>query len=337
MQGQRGFVLLELVVGALIVTLLAVWGANTLARRMDEASAQNAAVWMLSVRGAALAYVGHYAAALTQADPSVPMAAQGYADWTAPTLDELKASGLLAMGFPDYVSLVGGADIRLLRAGDCPGSLCHLTVFVTSRRPLLRSNTDQVDEHMVALWLMAAQGLGGKVTEAHPQWLSGASFKYSNPPAASMPVMPPGTVVLVITPEQLGSSDFLRVGDNRDPDFQGGLTVQGDVAAAADVRVGRNVVLDGQAGWMEGCMDDGAISKDDNGGLLVCRGGLWQSTGRGGGGYSLNGAGGCTGAGMNPVTKDCSCPMRHTRVLISDSGSGVPAGDRVLGYLCVSR
>lgn len=335
MQEQRGFVLLELLVGALIVTLLAVWGANTLARRLDQTSAQTAAVWMLSVRGAAQAYVGHYAATLTQADPSASMAAQGYADWTAPTLDELKASGLLATGFPDTVTLAGGADIRLMRAGDCPGSLCRLTVFITSRRPLLRANTDQVDEHMQALWLMAVQGLGGKVSEAQPQWLSGASFKYPNPPLSGMAVLPPGTVALVITPEQLGGGDFLRVGDSRDPDFQGDLTVQGDVAAAANLRVGQNLILASEASWMELCANKGAITKDDNGGLLVCRSGIWQSTGLSGGGYSLDASGVCTSAGMNPMTKDCSCPLRHNRVLISDSGVGTPG--RVLGYLCVSR
>ncbi|MBP6020191.1 MAG: type II secretion system protein [Burkholderiaceae bacterium] len=337
MQDQRGFVLLELVVGALIVTLLAVWGANTLARRMDEASAQAAAVWMLSVRGAAQAYVGHYAATLSQADPSVLMKDQGYADWAAPTLDELKANGLLATGFPDHVQLAGSADIRVMREGDCPGSLCRVTAFVTSSRPLLRLNTDQVDEHMVALWLMAVQGLGGKVSDAQPQWLSGASFKYANPPVAGMVVLPPGTVVLVVTPEQSGSSDFLRVGDSRDPDFQGELTVQGDVVAAADFRVGRNLILDSEASWMMGCDDEGAITKDDNGGLLMCRSGLWQSTGRGGGGYSLEATTGCTGAGINPLTNNCSCPPHHSRVLISDSGPGAPGGYRLLGYVCVSR
>ncbi|NYT66522.1 type II secretion system protein [Alcaligenaceae bacterium] len=337
MQGQRGFVLLELMVGALIVTLLAVWGANTLARRIDEASAQTAAVWMLSVRGAAQAYVNHYAAHLTQADPAIVMATQGYADWAAPTLNELKSNGLLATGFPEDVSLAGSANIRLTRAGDCPGSLCALTVFITSTRPLLRPNSDQVDEHMMALWLMAAQGLGGKVTSSQAQWLSGASFKYPNPPADGMAAMPPGTLVLVITPEQLGGSDFLRIRDTRDPDFQGDLTVQGDVAAAADIHLDGRLILGSQANWMDGCDKEGAITQDNHGGLLQCRGGMWQSTARGGGGYSVDTALGCTVGGVNPITNGCNCPVRHHRVLISDSGTEVPGGGRVLGYLCVSR
>src|SRR3546814_17622429 len=78
---QQGFVLLELIAVALLTTLPAVWGANTLVNAMNDAKAQDAAVWMLSIRNSAQAYLERYAGVLAQAEHAQVLPGPGYAHW----------------------------------------------------------------------------------------------------------------------------------------------------------------------------------------------------------------------------------------------------------------
>src|SRR5690606_3287736 len=100
--------------------------------------------------------------------------------------------------------------------GVCPGQTCRVEALMYSKRPLLLSG-GQVDEQMVAQWILAAQGWGGSVTPAQPDLVRGAAFQMPNPPIPG-PALPPGTVALAITSDQLSHLVFLRVGDLRDPD-----------------------------------------------------------------------------------------------------------------------
>lgn len=341
MRVQRGFVMLELLLGMLIMTLLAVWGANTVARRIDDTAAQSAAVWMLSVRHAAKAYTERYAHALLAADPSTEIAVGRYANWSAPTLAELKADDLLSHGFPEGVQHVGGAEIRVLREGDCPGPACRLAILIHSSQPLVHKGTTRVHEQMLAQWLMSTQGLGGRVSQVQPDTIGGGSFRYANPPVAGGTALPAGTVAVAVTAEQLESAGYLRVGDIRDPDFQGKLSVQGDAEFASDLRVSGYLRLDKLELWQSRCNEKNALAQDRYGGLLMCIGGYWQAASRNAGGYSRDSVLGCRkltdGQGVNPITHDCSCPAGYSSVLISDSGPPSPGGSRVTGYLCVNQ
>ncbi len=339
MSVQRGFILLELLIGALILTLLAVWGTTTLVRRLDETAAQTSAVWMLSVRAATQAYIQRYSAVLTQEKADVAMAAHGYTDWAAPRLDELKADGLLSVGFPNRNNQVGGVAIGILHQGSCPGPECHLAAIVSGTQPLLQRGSDQVNKYMVAQWLMASQGWGGRVSSTQPQAIMGTSFSYPNPPVAGKAALPPGTVVLAITAEQTANADFLRVGDTRNPDFQGELAVQGDVNVNAGLRVGGYLRLDNVQTLMARCNDPYALARSDRHGLLMCMDGVWQSASRSGGGYSIDSEQGCrkgqNDQGVNPITQDCSCLPTERAIMISDSGASTPGERRFIGFLCV--
>lgn len=338
MRKQQGFALLELTVVAVLATLLAVWASHTLVNRIGDASAQAHAVWMLAIKKSVHGYIQTYAGALMRAEHAGAMSPQGYADWAAPRLSELKAGSLLSAGFPE-TAFPGGASVRLTRHGDCPGDTCRIEALVYGNKPFLLSAGSQVDEQMVAQWLMAAQGWGGSVSHARPGVISGPAFEVPNPPASGA-ALPPGTVALAITSEQLNHLDFLRVGDTRDPAFEGSASIKGNVSTQSDLHVGQYLHLGGQARMQDSCSDDTAVARDINGGLLVCRGGTWNGVSRtGGGGYSVNEIYGCaTRAGattQNPVTRACSCPGATASVLIADSGPQAFPEGRTLGYLCV--
>lgn len=339
MRKQQGFALLEIMVAAILTTLLAVWASNTLVNRISDASAQAHAAWMLAIKKSVHAYIQTHAGALMRAGQADAMSQQGYADWAAPTLSELKAGGMLSVGFPESAFPGGGASVRLIRHGACPGVTCRLEALVYGNKPFLLSGGAQVDEQMVAQWLMAAQGWGGAVARARPGVISGPAFEMPNPPAPGS-VLPPGTVALAITAEQLSLLDFLRVGDTRDPDFAGSASIKGSISTQSDLHVGQYLHLGAQAKLQDPCSDDTAVTRDMKGGLLVCRNNTWRAASRtGGGGFSINMIYGCatrTGATTeNPVTGACSCPNGAASVLISDSGPQAFPEGRVMGFLCV--
>src|SRR5690606_6852984 len=134
---------------ALLMTLLAVWGANTLVNAMNDARAQDGAVWMLSLRKAAQDYLERYAELLAGAEDPQALASHGYADWTVPSLAELKADTLLSPGFPERAA-IGGATLRVVRDGACPGRDCRVQALVHSNGPLLYRNTERIDAQSVA-------------------------------------------------------------------------------------------------------------------------------------------------------------------------------------------
>lgn len=338
MRGQKGFAILELMIAAIILTLLAVWASNTLVNRINDASAQASAAWMLAVNKSVHGYIRRHAGAMAQAQHSGALQPEGYADWSAPELFELKADGLLSRGFPESVSRGGGVSIRLIRDGVCPGPTCRLEALMYSKQPLLLSR-GRVDEQMVAQWILAAQGWGGSVTQAQPQLVRGAAFEMPNPPAPGA-ALPPGTVALAITSEQLSHLDFLRVGDLRDPDFQGTASVKGDISTQGGLRAQQYLHLGAQERLHGPCKDSTAVARGADGGLLVCSGKIWRPSSRtGSGGYSINLRYGCKtrsdASTENPVTGACSCPGLSTPVLIADSGPLEFPEGRTMGYLCV--
>lgn len=339
MNTQKGFALLELVVVALLATLLAVWASGTLVYRMDEVKAQAGAAWMLTVRQSVQRYIQRYAEYIASADADAVLAQRGYTNWATPTLAQLKADSLLPTAFPERVSPGDGASVQVLRSGACPGPDCRIQALVYSNKPLLQAGRTTVDQHMVAQWLMASQGWGGRVSSDHPQFVRGASFAFPNPVAGGER-LPPGTVALAINGSESDESHFLRVRDSRNPDFQGSADVKGSITTGADMHVKRYLYLQTEEERFAPCNDDGAVAMEHNGGLLICRNNEWYTTNRySGGGFSNNLSRGCYnsngGSTANPRTGACSCPMGTAIVQISDSGPHAAPEGRTLGYLCV--
>jgi prepilin-type N-terminal cleavage/methylation domain-containing protein len=348
---QHGFALLELLVAMLVTVLLAVWGSNTLMRKVNDAGAQAMAAWMLTARDAFTGYIERYAVLLTQATLPGALGDKGYENWAEPSLSELKSDGLLSAGFPEQAMRGTGLALRVLRHGACPGSECRLEAVLYGTQPLRLGDSSRTDEQMVAQWMMAAQGWGGVVTDARPQFIRGPAFQFPNPPSGGDP-LPAGTVALAITSEQLQALNYLRVADARDPQFQGSLTVlanistqgsvsaQGDLVAQGSLRAADYLSIGAQNIEQHPCSPVGMVARNSQGGLLVCHANLWRPAARGGGGFMMHSTRGCyTGAGApsaNPVTGYCGCPFGYTPVPISDSGPPArPEDGRSTGYLCV--
>lgn len=340
MRRQRGFALLELAVAALIATLLVVWGADSLARRLDEARAQALAAWMLAVRGGVQTFLQRHAAVLADAGGVDALAAQGVANWHQPLLSELKTAGFLSPGFPERGPGGMRVAIRLLPGPQCPGDGCVVQALIHGTAALLDRRLERVDERMTALWLLASAGLGGTVDRREPAVVRGASFGFPNPPAPDMPALAVGTPAVAVTAGQAGDARFLRVGDDRDPDFQATASIRGDIRTEGSVVAQEYLVTGARHTARSFCIQEGAVSREAYRGLLVCQNGAWRSAGgRGGGGFSTNSVHGCAASGgmstANPVTGSCTCPPGHAIVTISDSGATTAADGRTRGYLCV--
>jgi len=335
---QRGFALLELAVAALIAMLLAVWGGQALVHRLNDAHAKAAAVWMEVVHKSVLAYVQQHGVEIQEATGPDALAIHGYADWRAPTLLELKHAGLLSPETPEHSPLTGAAKVTVWHRGACPGDHCMIEALVHGERPLRDERHERTDEAMLAEWLLASEGKGAAVQARDPARIRGATFAFDSmlPDGRQLPV---GTVGMGITAEHLAQWSYLRVRDRRDPDFQGKLTVAGDVIGGADLVAAGSVVIHTHEEVGERCATEDAIVQDVAGGLLVCRHGRWRPGSRSSGGYGLNDLYGCaTMDGVptaNPVTGSCTCPSYATATLIADSGPrDFPQGQQFT-YLCV--
>ena len=342
-QSQGGYALIELALGLLIASLLAAWGAQAWVNRLNDAQAQSAAVWMEAVHKAVLGYVQRHGPAIQEAETEYALSAHGFQDWRAPSLDELAQAGLLSSGMPLAIRPIGSARIHVWKRGDCPGDSCIVEALVHSERPFLDERSGEVNQAMVAQWLLAANGEGAAVHPDKPDHIRGIRFAFSS----SLPdgtILPAGTVGMAVTAEHQALWSFLRVRDRRDPDFQGGLTVAEHVQGGGDADFAGHLVLGAGAQTDAACSPENAIAHDiRNGGLLVCFRGRWRSSGKFGGAYGYNIPNGCrTPEGLstaNPITRDCSCPLYTVPTLVYDSGPPDPMGGPSRGrqsvYICI--
>lgn len=333
---QRGFALLELVVAMLLATLLAVWAASAIVDRINEAAAEGTAVWMLAAKQGVKDYLLKYAVVLRTAQSPDDLAMHGYADWKSPSVKELREDGLLSAGFPEAQGRGPSLVIQVLRDPACTESSCRIEALIHTDRPLMRHGASIPDEQMVAHWLLATKGQGGVVHASKPHRVEGASFGFANPPDIDAANLSIGSVALAVTAEELSSAQFLRVGDPRDPLFQGALSVKGDIQGDGSLAVQEHLSIGAQGQFGRGCEPDGKIARELGGGLVVCDAGVWKwASGRGGGGYSTNSMKGCGLDTRNPITNACTCPPYFQAVRIAESGSMMDPGGVTRGYLCV--
>jgi len=334
MSRQRGFALFELALVLLITTLAAVFAADRFAERSREVVVEGHAAWLRMLHEATSQYLAQHGDSLAMLGTAASI--EGFAEAMAPTLAELKAAGLLAEGFPMQGARDVAGRVQVLRDAGCPHEPCRIEALIYSDAPLGRDASRPYRLPMVAHWLSVSRGQGAAIMPDRPFEISGAAFSFANPPVAGMTPLPVGTVALAVTAGSPGSSQFLRVGDLRNPDFKGEASIEGDISTQGLLRVREHLHIESQATAQAICTPEGAIVRERYGGLLVCRGGRWRSAGgSGGGGYSVNNLSGCQPAAANPVTGDCSCPSNYMPVRIADSTSAVPSEGRTRGYLCV--
>jgi len=362
-----GSLLFELMLVTAITLALAVWGGHEWARRSRDLQARSLATWMLTAHAAASAYLARHGPELARLPADNALAARGFAAWSSPRWSELQAVGLLPASWQAIGPMGQQLTLRVVPAAGCTQVPCPVQGLVHVQAPLL-TRSGQVDEALIAEWLVAAQGHGLVSWSAQPVVLSGSGVRWPVPASWGSEVTQ-GTVALLATwvdlaapggeppdvlpPEGPGDpqppepgfdhADFLRVGDVRDPDFQGDATVQGRMRSGSHLVAADGLVLENL--WAEGqaCAADGALGRSRSGpGLMECRGGLWRALLRpDGGGYLTNNRRGCVDAAgvstANPVTGTCTCPAAYLMVRVSESGAAMSSEGLTLGYICVAR
>ncbi len=340
---QRGLALVELALVMMLGMMLAVLGIRSWVNQVNDAQARAAAVWMSSVHKAVLGYLQRHGPAIQDAEVDDALHVHGFANWRAPTLAELAAAGLLTSGMPEAVRATGSARIHVWKR-ECPGDACTVEALIHSERPLLDPR-GQPDEAAIAQWLLAAEGEGAAVHPDEPGRLRGTRFSYSSAlPDGS--IMPPGTVGMAVTAEHQALWSFLRVRDHRDPDFQGNLSVVGDLHGGGDAVVTGQLTLGREAQFNQACRPEQAIAHHESGGLMVCRMGRWRPAGQFGGAYTYNSHYGCVDldgvSAVNPLTGRCSCAPGTSAVRIFDTGTEsehAQPGESMLGrrfvYVCI--
>ncbi|MDN5844512.1 MAG: hypothetical protein L0H54_13830, partial [Alcaligenaceae bacterium] len=294
------------------------------------------------------AYLDSHADEMAEAPLPGPLAGGAYQDWSQPKWVELKADHMATADFPESGPLGLQLGLQVLRHGACPGAACRLEALIHTDGPILSRDHKQIDQGMIAQWLMAAQGHGAVVWERSPDVLAGASLRHPNPLPGATQAWQAGVVAVSVVQSagsgggsnQGDTEDFLRVGDTRNPDFQGSATVKGDIGTQSSLTAARYLVLAERNSEYHVCGVEGALSVERGfQGLLLCSSGLWRSAGRAaGGGFSHHSVRGCVNSlgqsTRNPVTRGCFCPDGYVPVQISDSGSD-PVQGRTQGYICV--
>lgn len=346
---QRGSLLLEFMVAAVLSLLLAVWAGHEWAQRARALQARSLAAWMDVAREAAESFLARHAVELAHAGAADALAGQGYADWAVPQWDELRSAGLLAGGWQDRGPLRRTLGLRVVREGECPGASCRVWGLVHAR-PALRTSAGGVDESLAAEWLQAAEGRGLVIWPHRPGFLGGAGLRVPVPEEGAED-WAPGVVALAarVPAGQMGDAGsedtdaYLRVRDSRDPDFQGDVTARGVVRGGVRLAARDSLHLERGWGGGEACAPEGALGRAREGlGVLACRQGVWSLLARpAGGGYMLNSRRGCFnamgGTSANPVTGACACPAGYVMAQVAESGSITAPEGLTMGFVCLSQ
>lgn len=216
--GQRGFMLVELILYISLVALLSIYAASEITRASEESLAKGSGEYLQQVASAAQQHVllNFNSYANNTAVPGVAVLLQ-------PTVTELRALGRLNGGFPAGAGQMPTrqtARIDITRTG-CPGATCSLQVLACTTTPVtLGGSFTRFD--LASTMVDVQNGTGGQSLQNNGAFIRGAALNVANPL---------GNVEGVVCGS--GSVDtamlqqFLVLNDTRDPNFQGGLTVTG--------------------------------------------------------------------------------------------------------------
>lgn len=333
---QRGFTLIELTIVIAIATLAVTWGATTWMRMADDAAALATGRWLLTVKNAVDQML------IRQADViggiSVPKpGAFTYSDIMNPSVGELISAGHLPTGFPVLPPLDFSVSVHVLAPqGDCDQTGCRIEAL-TIARPVRQGEPRAGDITRLAAILTGLEGFGLSVHPLFPGQFRGALAGFGNPPSASVPSLPVGSVGGFSVFDTTQHAQFVRHNDVRDTALRGDLSVRRDISTRAGLRAGTAIQAAGrvtageflqvQGIGAEGhaCDADGLVSRSSDGQLLMCHAGSWRSTGAGfGGAFGLDGVMGCEfpvyrDIMVNPKTGSCNCPPGFTAFEVSRS------------------
>lgn len=363
---QRGFSFFELIVATALTSIIGIWSATTWVQQSEDASSEAMGRWLMAVKESVdqmLIRRADSLAGLSSSDQGSVV----YQDPWHPKLDELVRAGHLTTGFALRPPLGYDLNIKVLKpVGLCLTHGCKIEVL-TIVTP--QASESAQASHVTRLGKILAYlgGQGSSVTHLSPLQVRGPMVQLPNPPAPDMAALPIGSIVLRSFHDTSAQVSFLRQNEKRDVQMNasldvagqlltqgnisakgsfsavGGISTQGDISAAGKISSSGYLQLGAVAHQGKGCQTNGLLAQASSGGLLVCQGGVWQSSARSGGGYYIYREGFSCGDvdeiklnRRNPMTGDCSCPAGYTPVLISIWRLYTAPDNNLYSYLCVN-
>lgn len=235
---QAGFLMLELTAMLSLVAVLGVYASKELTDKISSGRAEAAGVYNSTLKDGLDEYLNTNARALANAT-AIP----GFSNPQAPTVLELRSAQYLPAAFPLIDPFRRRQLVAIDRTG-CPGATCTLTAYSFSHVPLTtrctalaadgacQNATGDVRYVVAEEIRTASRGYGATISLLAPTRLRGSSCDYPAPAGAG-----PGTYGICTTRSAAIYAQFVRIGDDRNPDLQGDLSVVGK-AKSGSIAVG---------------------------------------------------------------------------------------------------
>ncbi len=266
-KGQKGISLLAVAIALAVVSVITVGLTRGKLTRVEQSAGATFGYSVNQVSQAVDNYRGSNLATLVTANPVVP----GVANPMAPTIAELQATGYLsgsvAAGLPD------GNTYRITLAKNPPGCIgpsvtCNPYSILSLVNPIVDIETGKPSITRLSALIDAIQDSASYSALPNPAQITGGNggWTVANPDPANRE----GILVVVAGLGGTGTQ-WLRVGDPRDPMFMNNMTVFGYIKPSNGP--GQTVVA-GTA-----CTEpSGAIKNDAAGRVLSCQNGIWTAT-----------------------------------------------------------
>lgn len=301
---RQGFVLAQLAVALMILTLLAVFAGSYLVQRINDSAAENTAKYLLSVRSGLVDFQLKHEAFLTGIDVSAAPAGTYptpplFIDWNPSetgvgevaigSVSDLIDESVLASGFSQFPPLGQKALWLLHRTGTCPSDTCSINAYVYTCHPISKERStklnatscdvivgprSEADISLVGQVMISSEGYGGNdIAEGSDNYegtLLGASA-----PRELFPELTDdrGRVVVAASLNATPFNQFVRQGDTREITLRNTLTVHGVITSH------EGIVIDPETPVSEGgnCSDkpEGLYAMTAERTLAVCLDDEW--------------------------------------------------------------
>lgn len=252
-KSQRGFTLVELIIAISISALLAVYAQTQIAHQSEEDLAIASAAYLANVTNSAQQMVlDNFNLYTAAAGPTVP----GFSNSLAPTLAELRAGPkyYLYASFPDSMPTKQTVAVTITQTA-CPGSSCTMNVLACTTTAITLGGNPLTSpiRFDLASTMMAAQGsiaVQNSFSSSGVQSVQGGGGNILTGPlvtsTANMANPYPGVEGIVCGYAAVNTSlynKFVQMGDSRDPNLQGNLTIGGTTELKGSVKMdaGANV------------------------------------------------------------------------------------------------
>lgn len=259
---QSGFGIIQVMIAILVAGVLAALSAGKWIQAVNDSAAEGTASYLLMVRGAVqdgLA-TNYDALSLTNTSgapagtiPTPPAWAVFAGNTTTVSVDQLKASGLLADGFGNAPPLGRSVHVRLIRAS-CPGANCSVRAYVYTCWPISKAVAPgaidnnvcpaapggwEFDPNLVGKVIESTKGFGGSNTSDQTR-VRGSLFNFLATDLG-IPAGSRGHVVVDASLESTSFNQFVRQGDTRHIQLNNALSVAGAIDTSQGLLLKTNV------------------------------------------------------------------------------------------------